>query len=51
MLAAQVEARRSELASRYDELAEQHNGTGEDLPDDVAAELHRRWCTSSRRAR
>ncbi len=35
------EARRSELGNRYDELAEQHNGNGEDLPDDVAAELER----------
>ncbi len=35
------EARRSELADRYDELAEAHNGNGEDLPDDVAAELER----------
>jgi len=35
------EARRSELASRYDELAEEHNGNGEDLPDEVAAELER----------
>jgi len=35
------EARRSELADRYDDLAEQHNGNGGDLPDDVAAELER----------
>ncbi len=35
------EARRSELGNRYDELVEEHNGNGEDLPDDVAAELER----------
>jgi len=40
-LSAEDEAQRSELGSRHDELAEQHNGTGEDLPDDVAAELDR----------
>ena len=33
------EARRTELAARYDELAEQHGGNGDDLPDGVAAEL------------
>lgn len=33
------EARRTELASRYDELAAEHNGSADDLPDDVAAEL------------
>ena len=40
-----------ELASRYDELAEEHNGSAEDLPDDVAAELDRiesRACGSGR---
>ncbi len=35
------EQRRTELASRYDELAERHNGNGDDLPEDVAAELDR----------
>ena len=35
------EARRDELASRYDELAEQHNRNADDLPEDVAAELDR----------
>jgi len=33
------DARRTELASRYDELAAGHNGSADDLPDDVAAEL------------
>ncbi len=33
------DARRTELASRYDELAAEHNGSAGDLPDDVAAEL------------
>lgn len=40
-LPAEDEARRDELAARYDQLAEQHNGNGDDLPDDVAAELER----------
>ena len=40
-LSAEDDARRSELASRHDEIAEQHNGSGDDLPDDVAAELDR----------
>ena len=35
------EARRGELGNRYDELAEEHNGTGEDLPEEVAVELDR----------
>ena len=35
------ETRRSELASRYDELAAEHNGSADDLPDEVAAELDR----------
>jgi len=35
------DARRTELASRYDELAAEHNGSADDLPDDVAAELDR----------
>ncbi len=35
------EARRTELASRYDELAAEHNGSAGDLPDEVAAELDR----------
>ncbi len=35
------DARRTELAGRYDELAEQHNGSADDLPDEVAAELDR----------
>ena len=33
------EARRVELASRYDELGAEHNGSADDLPDEVAAEL------------
>ena len=33
------DARRTDLASRYDELAEQHNGSADDLPEEVAAEL------------
>ena len=33
------DARRTELASRYDELAAEHNGSGDDLPEEVAAEL------------
>ena len=33
------DARRTELASRYDELAAEHNGSADDLPDEVAAEL------------
>ena len=40
-LSAEDDARRSELAARHDEIAEQHNGSGDDLPDDVAAELDR----------
>ena len=36
---AEDEGRRAELASRYDELAEQHNGSSDDLPNEVAAEL------------
>ncbi|WP_420608242.1 ParB/RepB/Spo0J family partition protein [Novosphingopyxis sp.] len=40
-LSLEDEQRRDELASRYDELAEQHNRSGEDLPEDVAAELDR----------
>ena len=35
------DARRTELASRYDELAAEHNGSADDLPDEVAAELDR----------
>ena len=35
------EARRGELAARHDEIAEEHNGSGDDLPEDVAAELDR----------
>lgn len=33
------DARRTELASRYDELAAEHNGSADDLPEEVAAEL------------
>ena len=40
-LSAEDEARRSELASRHDEIAEEHNGSGDDLRDDVAGELDR----------
>ena len=40
-LSAEDDARRSELAARHDEIAEAHNGSGDDLPDDVAAELDR----------
>ena len=40
-LSPEDEARRDELASRYDELVEQHNGSADDLPEDVAAELDR----------
>jgi len=35
------DARRTELASRYDELAAEHNGSADDLPEEVAAELDR----------
>jgi len=35
------EQRRTDLASRYDELAAEHNGSADDLPEDVAAELDR----------
>lgn len=40
-LSAEDDARRSELAVRHDEIAEEHSGDGDDLPDDVAAELDR----------
>ena len=40
-LSAMDDARRSELAARHDESAEEHNGSGDDLPEDVAAELDR----------
>jgi len=40
-LSPEDEQRRGELASRYDELAEAHNRSADDLPDDVAAELDR----------
>jgi ParB family chromosome partitioning protein len=40
-LSAEDETRRSELAARHDEIAEQHNGSGDDLPEDLAAELDR----------
>ena len=40
-LSAEDDARRSELAARHDEIAEEHNGSGDDLPEDVAAELDR----------
>jgi len=33
------DARRTELASRYDELAAEYNGSADDLPEEVAAEL------------
>ena len=35
------EARRSELAARYDELADEHNRSADDLPEEVAAALDR----------
>ena len=38
-LTPEDEQRRAELAGRYDELAAEHNGNGDDLPDEVAAEL------------
>ena len=38
-LSAEDDARRSELAARHDEIAEEHNGSSDDLPEDVAAEL------------
>ena len=37
--APEDDARRTELASRYDELAAEHNGSADDLPENVAAEL------------
>jgi len=40
-LSPEDEQRRDELASRYDELAEEHNRSADDLPEDVAAELDR----------
>jgi ParB family chromosome partitioning protein len=40
-LSAEDETRRSELAARHDEIAEQHNGSGDDLPEDLVAELDR----------
>lgn len=40
-LSAADEARRSEFGSRHDEIAEEHNGSGDDLPEDVAAKLDR----------
>ena len=40
-LSSEDEARRDELASRYEELAEQHNRSADDLPENVAAELDR----------
>ena len=40
-LSSEDEQRRDALASRYDELAEQHNRSADDLPDEVAAELDR----------
>lgn len=40
-LSAEDEARRSELADHHDQIAEEHNGSGDDLPDDVAGELDR----------
>ena len=40
-LSAEDDARRSELAARHDEIAEEHHGSGDDLPEDVAAELDR----------
>lgn len=33
--AQSLEARRSKLAARHDEIAEEHNGSGDDLPEDV----------------
>ena len=40
-LSPEDEARRDALAGRYDELAEEHNNSADDLPEDVAAELDR----------
>ncbi len=40
-LSPEDEQRRDELASRYDELADVHNGSADNLPEDVAAELDR----------
>jgi ParB family chromosome partitioning protein len=40
-LSPEDEQRRDELASRYDDLAEEHNRSADDLPQDVAAELDR----------
>ena len=40
-LSAEDEAQCGELAARRDEIAEEHNGGSDDLPDDVAAELDR----------
>jgi ParB family chromosome partitioning protein len=38
-LSAEDETRRSGLSARHDEIAEQHNRSGDDLPEEVAAEL------------
>ncbi len=38
-LPSEDERRRDELASRYDDLAEEHNRNADDLPGEVAAEL------------
>jgi len=35
------DTRQAELAGHYDELAEQHNGSADDLPEEVVAELDR----------
>ena len=40
-LSLEDEQRRDELSSRYDELAEAHNRSADDLPEEVAAELDR----------
>ena len=40
-LSPEDEQRRDDLASRYDALAEEHNRSADDLPEEVAAELDR----------
>jgi ParB family chromosome partitioning protein len=40
-LSAEDETPRSGLSARHDEIAEQHNRSGDDLPEEVAAELDR----------
>ncbi len=40
-LTEEDEARRGKLAARYDELADEHSRSADDLPEEVAAELDR----------